>query len=253
MAQQAYSRPAPRIGTVISTGPVTPNMYRVTLGGSGLADFPPEQDGGYVKLKVPSGNGDVVRTYTVRRQRKGEIDIDFALHDNGTPDAGPATRWALEARAGDEVPVGGPGAAKPLPTGFDFYLVAGDMAALPAISANLERLDASAKGIAILEVQDETDIQPLIAPAGMELRWIVNPHPGRDPERLENAVREVRWPDGRVYGWVACEFSAMRLLRQYLRTERGLAPDTLYISSYWKAGLDEAAHKVAKREDAEAA
>jgi len=44
----------------------------------------------------------------------------------------------------------------------------------------------------------------------------------------------------------------MQALRAYLRDERGLGPDRLYISSYWKSGLTEEAHKLAKREDAEA-
>ena len=61
------------------------------------------------------------------------------------------------------------------------------------------------------------------------------------------------WPEGDVYAWAACEFSSMKALRSYLREERGLGADSLYISSYWKSGLTEEDHKLAKREDAEAA
>ena len=43
----------------------------------------------------------------------------------------------------------------------------------------------------------------------------------------------------------------MKALRSLLRDERGLGPDQLYISSYWKSGLTEDAHKVVKREDAQ--
>lgn len=226
-------------------------MHRVTLGGPGMRDFPRDQAGAYVKLSVPHADGKVIRTYTVRSQRGDEIDVDFALHGESSRDAGPATNWALTAKQGDEIAVGGPGPAKPLPPGFDFYLVAGDMAALPAISANLEQMDRTATGLAILEIQHESDMQDIDAPHGVELRWIINSRPGQEPGRLGEVVRQVKWPSGRVYGWVACEFSAMRLLRSYLRAERELGPDSLYISSYWKAGLDEASHKIVKREDAE--
>jgi NADPH-dependent ferric siderophore reductase len=77
----------------------------------------------------------------------------------------------------------------------------------------------------------------------------VVPQPGSNPAALADTVRSVEWP-GEVYGWAACEFSAMQRLRAYLRDERGLGPDALYISSYWKSGLTEEAHKVVKREDA---
>ena len=45
----------------------------------------------------------------------------------------------------------------------------------------------------------------------------------------------------------------MRRLRTYLRQERGLEPDQLYISSYWKQGLGEDQHRVVKWADAETA
>lgn len=230
-------------------------MLRITLGGAQLDDFPAGQKGGYLKLMLENGSGDgrpVVRTYTIRHQRKGELDVDFALHSDAHGQAGPATQWALAAQSGDTIAIGGPGAAKPLPPGYDRYLIAGDMTALPAISANLEALAPDARGAAFLEVQDEADIQPLTAPPGIVLHWLINPVPGARPDLLENAVRSFDWPDGRLYAWAACEFTAMRRLRTYLREERNLAADRLYLSSYWKSGLTEEDHKIAKREDAEA-
>lgn len=231
-------------------------MLRITLGGQGMADFPAGQVGGYVKLRLgtdPQTGKPIVRTYTIRNQREGEIDIDFALHASTDGDEGPATNWAKSARAGDMIEVGGPGPAKPLPEGADFYLVAGDMTALPAIGANLERLDRDAKGAAYIEIISEADCQVIDHPAGVKLHWIVNPRPGRSESPLSANVQGCEWPLGEVYGWSACEFSSMQALRSYLRDERGLTPKQLYISSYWKSGLTEDAHKLAKREDARVA
>ena len=45
----------------------------------------------------------------------------------------------------------------------------------------------------------------------------------------------------------------MRALRQFLREERNVARGDLYISSYWKNGVSEDQHKLAKRADAEQA
>ncbi len=231
-------------------------MLRLTLGGEGMATFPENQEGGYVKLMLAPQPGiakPTVRTYTIRGQRAGEIDVDFALHGAAGESAGPATEWALKAQIGQTIEVGGPGPAKPLPEGFDFYLIVGDMTALPAISVNLEALDRGAKGLAVIEIQQEEDRQHIDAPAGVEIRWLVNAEPGARPNLLSSALRNDEWPQGKVYAWAACEFSAMQRLREYLRHERGLNSGELYLSSYWKSGLTEDAHKVAKREDAEAA
>ena len=226
-------------------------MHRVTLGGPGLAGFPAGQAGGYVKLFLGEGtNGKpTVRTYTIRNQRPDQVDIDFALH--GGDAAGPATRWALQARAGDSIEVGGPGAPKPLPADHDFYLVAGDMTALPAIGANLAKLDRSASGLVAIEVQDEADMISLVAPAGVEVRWLVNPSPGARPDLLADTLRQASIPAGRIAGWAAAEFEAMKRLRALFRDELKLPKDSVYVSSYWKAGLVEDDHKVIKRKDAE--
>ena len=61
------------------------------------------------------------------------------------------------------------------------------------------------------------------------------------------------WAAGHVYAWCATEFEAMRRTRQYLRTERGLSPEQLYISSYWKQGLVEDEHREVKYADSVAA
>ena len=247
------NRPAPRVLTVLATTQVSPNMRRIALGGAGLADFPAGQQGGYVKLRLPLSDGKTaVRTYTIRAQRADALDIDFALHaETASGHAGPATEWALSAEPGATIEVGGPGPAKPLPAGYDAYLLAGDMTALPAIAVNLAALPADARGHAVIEVMSDDDRLDLPRPAGVSLDYLIAPQPGLQPHALAEALAAREWPQGSVYAWAACEFSAMKALRSLLRDERGLGPDQLYISSYWKSGLTEDAHKVVKREDAQ--
>ena len=246
------ARPAPREMIVLGRTSLSPSMQRVTLGGPGLADFPDGQQGGYVKLILgeTAAGKRIIRTYTIREHHADRLEIDFALH--GGEAAGPATKWALTAEPGSTIMVGGPGAAKPLPGGHDFYLVAGDMTALPAIGVNLAALDRDARGFAAIEVQSEGDNQQVDAPRGVDVQWLVNPEPGTRPDLLADALRAVALPDGNIAGWAACEFSSMQRLRTYLRDELKLGGGSLYISSYWKAGLIEDEHKLAKREDAEA-
>lgn len=242
------ARPEPRTLAVIGKHHVTPNMLRLTLGGSGMAGFPSDQTSAYIKLRLfdDKSGKDVVRTYTVRNQRDGEIDVDFALHE----DTGPATRWALNAEPGDAILVGGPGPRKLVHPDADWYLLVGDMTALPAISGNLELLPDTATGHAVIEVTDKADIQDLKAPDGISVQWVINPHPGADSDRLIDHVRSLGWRDGMPSVWAACEFSSMRKLREYFRVERAMPGSHLYISSYWKLGSNEDNHKIAKREDA---
>ncbi|MXO65411.1 siderophore-interacting protein [Altericroceibacterium endophyticum] len=248
----AQSRPEPRQLEVIASRKVTPNMLRITLGGAGLDGFPADQAGGYVKLRLEQDGSakPVVRTYTIRAQREGEIDVDFVLHGVESGDAGPATLWAVSAQPGDTILVGGPGPAKPLPANKDRYLVVGDMTAIPAICVNLEQLPANAKGMVVLEVQDEADVPDVDLPASMEMVPVVNTHPGIAESPLPEKVKSFDWGEGAVYAWSASEFSAMRALRDFFHGEKQLGRDELYISSYWKSGLNEDSHKVVKREDA---
>lgn len=246
------TRPEPRIFDVLSTSMVTPNMRRVSIGGEALEGFPAGQDGGYLKLRIPGdaqADKPFVRTYTILRQTTAALDIDFVLHGSGGV-GGPAVSWAETVTPGDRISAGGPGPAKPLPPDADWYFVAGDMTALPAITVNLAALPDEARGHAVIEIQSEKDRQDLRHPAGIEIHWLINPEPGHRPELFEQAVRSVPWGKGNVYAWCAAEFDSMRRARAYLRGERGLTPERLYTSSYWKQGLVEDQHRDIKRADA---
>lgn len=241
------AKPEPRELEVVRTAQITPNMRRITLGGSGMSTFPAEQTAAYVKLRLshPEGERTTVRTYTVRSQRSGEIDVDFALHE----DSGPATRWALDAQIGDCILVAGPGPKKLVHPEADWVLLVGDMAALPAISGNIELLAQDVVGHAVIEVINESDIQELSAPEGLDIQWVINPHPGQDSHLLVDRVKSIAWRAGKPSVWAACEFSTMRQLRDYFRNTHQLGPESLYISSYWKLGSNEDAHRVAKSGD----
>ncbi|MEM7327471.1 MAG: siderophore-interacting protein [Pseudomonadota bacterium] len=244
----------PKSFTVLAVEQVTPNMRNVSLGGPALSTFPASQDGGYVKLILSSGrllSRPLMRTYTIRRQTPERLDIEFALHGaNG--EGGPAVEWAMKAQPGDEITVGGPGPAKPLEPGADWYFIIGDMTSLPAIAVNLAQLPEDARGDVVVEVRSERDRQPLEHPEGIRLHWVYNSEPGENTDAFERKMRSIEWPDGHVYAWSATEFEMMRRVRSYLRDERKLQKGQFYISSYWKKGANEDAHKKVKREDATA-
>lgn len=235
---------------VIRTTQVTPRMRRITLGGEGLAGFPADQESAYIKLAFPRSEGEkpLMRTYTIRHQRATEIDVDFALHEH----MGPASRWAVNTRPGDSILVGGPGAKKLINPQGDWYLLAGDMTALPAISVNLAALPDDARGHSVIEISQESDKQPLAHPENIQLHWVINPKPDPTGKPLLNKVQSLPRLPGQPAIWAACEFGSMRALRRFLKQTYDLPKSFFYVSSYWKIGQTEDGHKVAKQQDSEA-
>jgi len=257
------AKPAPRLLSVIRTRRLTPNMIRITLGGSNLAGFPAAQESAYVKLMFPAPerNGasspsseasveapkSITRSYTIRSfdEQLLEMELDFVAHG----DNGPASAWAINAKVGDKISVAGPGAKKMADMSADWFFIAGDMTALPAISVNLEQMPSNARGYAVLEIIHESDKQNLLAPAGLEIHWVINPKPERPNSVLLDAVKSLQWLDGKPNVWAASEFESMRAMRRYFKGERGVGRGDIYASSYWKMGETDEGNKAAKRND----
>ncbi|WP_437321490.1 siderophore-interacting protein [Sorangium sp. So ce385] len=259
--QAAAARTPPRLLEVLRATSITPHLRRITLGGEALAGFPAGSGGAHIKVFLPRDGQSapelptlgpdgpvwppaprrpITRTYSVRRYdaRAGELDVDFVLHG----DDGPASRWARRVEPGGRIGVAGPSGPDPMLGPADWYLLAGDLAALPAIGALLEALPATARGHAFIAVPDEADVQPIASPPAVALTWL--PLRGRHapgPE-LEDAVRALEWPPGRAFAWVAGEASSVRAIRDHLRNERGLGRDAMYAVPYWKADRAEEAY-----------
>ncbi len=248
------SRPQPIKLTVINKTLITPHMLRITLGGEDIKNIPEDQESGYVKLVIPNddiqtpeNSKPLMRTYTIRHQRSDSIDIDFMLHG----DSGLASNWAKHAKLNDTITIAGVGSKRMIHMPSDWYLVVGDMTALPAISVNLAELPSDAKGYAVIEVVSEEDIQTIEHPTDVTLKWIINPTPGQNPNALLEAIQSLDWLNGEVAVWAACEFNSMRALRPFLKIEKKVSKEALYLSSYWKLGMNEDQHKIEKRIDAD--
>jgi NADPH-dependent ferric siderophore reductase len=246
-------KPSPSKLTVIRSYQITPNMRRITMGGSALEGFPLNQESAYIKLLLADDKlgSSVMRTYTVRNHREqlNELDVDFVLHGDG----GPASVWAASAQPGDAITIAGPGGKKLLDFSADWFVLAGDMTALPAIGVNIEQLPPRARGYAVIEIPHESDIQTFQTPDAFDIHWVVNPAPAKESTRLLDKIRQLPWLEGNPSIWAACEFGNMRALRRYFKQEKEVAKNALYVSSYWKRGLSEEQHKKVKRTDAETA
>jgi len=255
-------RPTSRILEVLRSENLTPNMKRIVLGGGDLSDFPENHESANFKLLIPRqgqqeiplppfGDGvdkPIVRTYTLRHYDKarGEIHVDFMLHADHP---GPACQWAAQARPGDRIGFAGPGAPKFVDFDADWFFFAGDMSALPAIAANIERLPAHARGYAVLDILSHEDKQELPFPEGMVVLWRINPYPEQPAIGLVDTVMAQPWLPGSPAVWVAGESGAVRAIRRYMVQERQVERGRLYASGYWQIGMTEDVHQVEKRRE----
>jgi len=256
------TRRPPRLATVKRTARVTPNMLRVTFSGNAMTGFPTDAASANIKLLLPHDDQDqatfvasllgegekpIKRTYTVLeyREASNELDIDFALHEN----TGPATSFALNASAGDQVGIAGPSAPKLVDTTADWFLIAGDMTALPAIDSNLNQLKADATGYVVLEVQDEADQREFNLPKNLNVQWLIYPEPQSGNSQLARVVMDLPWLDGTPSIWVAGESGTVRELRSYFAKTRQVDRLNRYTSGYWQIGQDEDSFQITKRQE----
>ncbi|MEM6566352.1 MAG: siderophore-interacting protein [Pseudomonadota bacterium] len=260
--QATPGKRVPRLLTVKKAWYLTPNMIRVTFAGPELDGFPEGREGGNCKLMIPDvgetrdafaqrlsdGPAPVRRTYTVRHfdPVSQELSIDFVAHG----DNGPASRWAGRAVPGDFLGFAGPSTPKVTVFNADWYLVAADPSALPVAAATLEAMPRNAKGIAIFEITAEEDKQAIDAPDGIDMHWLIHPHPHKPSAAQEALIRSLDWPKGRVQTCIAGESGVIRALRGFLHQDLGLARADTYISGYWKIGLVEDEHQKMKRAEA---
>ena len=249
-------KPQPRQAVVTHSVRITPTMQRVFLGGEDLRTFPAVSAGAYVKLMFDKNGNPLkkptdmdlvaMRTYTVAHfdADKPEMVLDMVIHaDNGK--TGPASAWATSTKPGDVITIAGPGSSKGLNEDYDWVLLAGDMTALPSIRNHLAALPSHARGYAVIKIQDEQDAVALEKPDGVTVIW-------EHEQSLPYSLTLLDWLEGTPSVWVACEFSDMRAIRAWLKDEKAVAHDSLYISSYWKKGRSEDQHKIEKKQDSEA-
>jgi len=65
-----------------------------------------------------------------------------------------------------------------------------------------------------------------------------NPEP-QNTSDIAEVVRNITIPETTKFGYVACEFSSVKEIRNYLRKKRNWTSKELYAYSYWKAGVAE--------------
>ncbi len=271
LAKKTAMNPAKKPGmkpkqlTVQKIEALSPYMQRIIFSGEDVAKFLLDSVGGYLKFLFNEQGGTelimkegqqrpTMRTYTIRAldHQANALTVDFVRHGDGcsSEESGVAGCWAMNAKPGDVIFAGGPGLLQPFNVDSEWLLFVADMTSLPAAAVQLAKLPDDARGVAMIEVTTEADIQSLDAPEGIDIQWHVE---AQSEGTLSDSVKALPLAEhDSVSVWCACEFNQMRSVRRYVSDQLSPAREKTYFSSYWKRGVTEDGHKLAKREDAEA-
>jgi NADPH-dependent ferric siderophore reductase len=234
----ARSRKPRYVAAVKSVTRLTPRMVRVTFSSEALAEFGWNGPAAHIKLIFGDASQEPrppTRTYTPRRfdAQAGELDVDFVLHGEG-----PASAWASQAAVGQELTIAGPGRHYAVDPGAQWFLLAGDDTAIPAIETIIEAVPVSTPVHALIEVVDEREQHALHVGRNVTIQWLYR---GADVSAagrpLEAAIRAVTLPQGTGRVYVACESDAMRRIRRHLLHERKLDRSQLVTRGYWHLGV----------------
>lgn len=218
---------------------ITPNMLRVVFTGEDLADFNSPAPDNHVKLFFPEQSGGMEgRDYTPRAfdNTAQTLTIDFATHE-GQHEPGPATSWAMNAKPGDTLEIGGPRGSTIISPTFDWWLLIGDETALPAIARRLEELPANTEVKAIICVISQADEQQFKTRAKCDITWLHRPtHQASDPAPVLDLLETTLLPEGDGFIWIATEASIARAVRDYLVNTRSHPLAWIKSAGYWLQG-----------------
>lgn len=238
---------------------LTPHYIRVWLTGNGIEAFADTTVGEHNKILIPPKGirnihfpyfdpttkkwiqpseevRPITRTYTHRGfdLNRKEIWIDFVAHG----EEGPASAWAINAKEGDILGVMMKSGKKELFPIVDHYVLIGDATGIPVLSAILENLPATAKGICIIDVYNKEDEQPLPTAADIHFEWLHSLQPGLSSQ-LPEKLKSTDLPEENRYAHIAAEYSSVKEIRRYLRDEKNFQREELDAYAYWKFGASE--------------
>jgi NADPH-dependent ferric siderophore reductase len=208
---------------------IGPRMRRITVTGEALAQFAP-LPGQDVVVHVGDGDGGgVSRRYTIRNldSKTRQLDLDVVMHGHG-----PGATWAASVALGDDVEVFGPRGKVRL-ADARWQLFVGDESAIPAIAEMIAALPAGTTAVAVIEVTDADDEQPITATGPIDVRWLHRlDTPAGESELLDRAVASIEVPDVDRHAYLFGESRVVRRLRDDLGG-RGLQPQEISAKGYW--------------------
>jgi NADPH-dependent ferric siderophore reductase len=183
----------------------------------------------WVALTVPGQFQ--TRYYTVRALEGRALTIDVVVHEHGL-----VTEWAQTDCLGDVVGVSDPKGSFDLPADAGWVVLAGDLTALPAMARIAESLDAVP-----VQIHAEVPDGPMRDYVAAPVTWH---HAPSGSSELAAVVRDLEWPEGPGYFWMAGESAQMREIRRHARHELGWDTRHYDVMGYWSGSRGRQARRV---------
>lgn len=227
---------------------VNAGFQRIVLGGEALEGFSSRGFDDHTKVFFPAPGTTFVppvvteegidwgegvrpqaRDYTpLFDAEHNELVLDFFVHDGGV-----ASRWALEAKVGDKLTIGGPRGSLVVPEDYAWQLYVCDESGMPALRRRLEAI-ASLKVRpeihAVVTVGDASYKTYLAHLSGFNITWIV----GHSEQAVADQLAALTVPAEDYFIWLTGEGKVVKNLSRRFETD-AIDQQLVRASAYWHA------------------
>lgn len=234
--------------TVLRVERIGNAFQRVVLGGEALEGFSSLGFDDHTKLFFPQAgtkitpptitDEGIVRADGVRPQSRDytplynaerhELAYDFFIHDGGV-----ASQWAMEAKAGDTLTLGGPRGSLVVPEDYAWQLYVCDETGMPALRRRLEALRTLAQRpqvTALVMVRDVADKAYLAGFDEFNIEWVSE----YDAAAVAARLAQLTVPPSDYFIWLTGEGKVVKNLTDGFVTD-AIDPQLVRSSAYWHA------------------
>lgn len=230
--------------TVLRVERISAGFQRIVLGGEALDGFTSLGFDDHTKVfslsqavalrlrqslrKVLSGGGrsSGLQDYTpLYDEARRELALDFFIHDGGV-----ASRWAMEAREGDTLTIGGPRGSLVVPEDYACQVYVCDESGMPALRRRLESLSllpARPAVTALVSIQDAAYRDYLAHLTDITVEYVV----GGDEQAIQTRLSQLTIPESDYFIWITGEGKTVKRLSQCF--EKGFDPHLVRAAAYW--------------------
>ncbi|WP_034944293.1 siderophore-interacting protein [Erwinia oleae] len=233
---------------VLSTRQVAGCFNRIEFGGDALKGFNSAGFDDHIKVFFPNGGElnlpeitpeGVVWKDGVRPAARdytplafdgdaGRLTLDFYIHQ-----AGLASDWAVQAKPGDKLTIGGPRGSLVVPEDYAFQLYVCDETGLPAFKRRQQGL--SGGDIRLFAFADEAAGRDYLGDTGsVTVSWL-----GSGAMTLAAAdeliaqFASLSLPDNDYFIWLTGEGAAVKKMGDYFIAQRGCEAERVRAVAYW--------------------
>ncbi|MCU5775474.1 siderophore-interacting protein [Erwiniaceae bacterium BAC15a-03b] len=225
---------------------IASHFQRVVLSGDDLAGFVSAGFDDHTKLFFPQagvpylapgvsdegivwpGNArPLARDYTpLFNAARNELTFDFYIHQ-----AGVASDWALQAKTGDTLIIGGPRGSLVVPEDYHWQLYVCDETGMPALLRRLEALSGLSTPVevmALIAVEDAASKAYFDHLNEFKLEWYI----GDEREQIAQRLQQLTVPADDYFLWLTGEGETVKQYSSYFANAT-INPLLLRAAAYW--------------------